>query len=530
VVWVRWAEHMAEPRYGTKHAGSVDAGRVGMKDKVVLFYPPYGGPPLGAPLCLLSLAAPLVEAGFEVSLVDAAIIPDFESAIARETADALCLGVSLLTGPMIRPAIKVARQVRKSRPALPIIFGGWHPTLAPDQTLQPDFVDVIVRGQGELTLLEIAQRLADGKDLDGVLGASIKRDGRVVHAPERPVENINNLPSPAYQLADFDAYARSRGKREMGYATSVGCPYACNYCTDQVFYKRRFNGYKAERVVSEVTELVERYRVDEVPFLDSNFPVDIKRALAIARGLLQQRVRVRWTVQASTDLLCRMRDEDVGLLAESGLYCMGFGTESASQEVLALMNKKHERVGDMYETARKTEKAGIRVTFNVILGYPGETEADRVETFRIMSDIARQHANVSFSPNIFTPYPGIPIWPQLRQMGVREPQSLEEWNDLPLGVNILPWLQGEELRRLRRMLEFFLLNNHIRHVATGPPWLRHRFRRALGAPLRWRLRNSRFAFPWELWMLSAARTTKRMVTRRSLVTGQPLSHSMSDVC
>src|SRR5207249_366085 len=71
-----------------------------------------------------------------------------------------------------------------------------------------------------------------------------------------------------------------------------------------------------------------------------------------------------------------------------------------------------------------------------------ETEADRVETFSIMSEIARRHANVSFSPNVFTPYPGIPIWPQLKEMGLREPQSLEEWADVALGNNLLPWLQG----------------------------------------------------------------------------------------
>jgi radical SAM superfamily enzyme YgiQ (UPF0313 family) len=431
---------------------------------------------------------------------------------------------------MIRTAIKVARQVRKARPDLPIIFGGWHPSLAPDQTLQPDFVDVVVRGQGELTLLEIAQRLADGKGLEGIRGTSVKRDGCVVHEPERPVESINNLPAPAYQLADFDAYARVRGKREMGYATSVGCPYACNYCTDQVFYKRRFNAYKADRVVSEVTDLVERYRLDEVAFLDSNFPVDVKRAVAIARGLLQRRLKFRWNVQASTDLLCRMSDEEVCILGKSGLSYIGFGTESASQEVLAMMNKQHQRIADMYETARKTEKAGIRVGFNLILGYPGETEADRLETFRVMSDIARVYSNVGFSPNIFTPYPGIPIWPLLKQLGVREPQSLEEWIDLPLGKNILPWLQGEELRRLRRMIEFFLLNNQLRDVTLDHPWLRRGFRRLLGAPLRWRLRKSHFAYPWELWATRMVRATKRLVTRRSLLTGQPLSHRIEEVC
>src|SRR5262249_35445877 len=150
------------------------------------------------------------------------------------------------------------------------------------------------------------------------------------------------------------------------------------------------------------------------------------------------------------------------LLGEAGVTHMGFGTESASQEVLTLMNKKHQRIDEMFETARKAERAGIRVTFNLILGYPGETESDRLGTFRTMNEIARKYSNVSFSPNIFTPYPGIPIWPQLREMGVKEPQSLHEWADVSLGSNHLPWLQGEDIRRLERMLEFFLSNNHTR--------------------------------------------------------------------
>jgi len=495
--------------------------------KVVLFYPPYAGKPLSPPAGLLALAAPLLEAGFQPALVDGSIAADFADAVVRETAGALCLGISLLTGPMIRTALEVARRVRRAHPDLPIIFGGWHPSLVPAQTLQSDLVDVVVRGQGELTLLEIVERLRDGKNLDGVLGTSQKPGGRVVHHPERPVENVNNLPAPAYHLADVDAYQQACGARRLGYPSSVGCPYACNYCTDMVFYKRRFNAYRAERVVSEVTELVERYRLDEVVFLDSNFPVDIHRAVEIARGFVASKVRFRWRFQASTDFLSRMSDEEVSLLAESGVVHMGFGTESASQEVLALMNKKHQRLNEMFETARKSAQAGIKVTFNLIFGYPGETEADRLETLRIMSDVARQYANVTFSPNIFTPYPGLPIWPQLKELGVREPQSLEEWADLPLGKNVLPWLQGEELRRLQRMLEFFLWNDYLRNGGSHLPWLGDRARLALGTPLRWRLRNGRFGYPWELWV---ARTAARLVTRRSLLTGQELSHTMEDVC
>lgn len=500
-----------------------------VKNKVVLFYPRYDGPPLSAPLCLLALATPLLQAGYRVVIVDAAITENYEDRIALEVADpaTVCLGISVLTGPMIRGAIRVARRTKRQHPALPVVFGGWHPTLLPEQTLQPEFVDAVIRGQGEVTLVEVVERLALGESLEGVRGTSHKTSGKLSNEAERPVVNINQLPLPAYHLADHDAYARICGVRKLAYATSIGCPYACHYCTDQVFYSRRFNALTAARTITEMVELAQRYRVDEFALLDSNFPVDVHRAVAVARGILASGARFRWTFQASTDFLCRMSDDEVRVLAESGVTHMGFGTESASVEVLALMNKKHQRIDQMYETARKAEKAGIHLTFNLIFGYPGETEADRIETLRIMGDIARQFWNVSFSPNIFTPYPGIPIWPQLREMGVREPQSLQEWVDLPLGQNILPWLQGEELRRLRSMLEFFLLHNQIRKATKNSPWMRSGVRRMLTAPVRWRVRTNRLAFPWELWL---ARKAERLVTRRSLLTGQPLGHSMNDVC
>jgi len=496
------------------------------KGKIVLFYPAYDGMPLSAPLCLLSLASPLLQAGFEVSVIDAAIEPHFRARVLRECSDALCLGVSVLTGPMIHGAIQVARLVKEKNPNLPVIFGGWHPSLLPEQTLHAHFVDVVVRGQGENALLEIAERLANRQTLSGVHGSSSKQNGFVQHNPERPIAWLDDLPTPAFHLVDCDAYEKLCGIRKLAYATSVGCPYACNYCTDMVFYKRRFNALSAERVVAEVPDLVRRYRIEEVAMLDSNFPVDIRRAIAIAKGFVESQVSFRWTFQASTDFLSRMTDDEVRLMGESGVTHMGFGTESTSVEVLRLMNKRHQRLNEMYETARKAQLGGIHVTFNLIFGYPGETEAHRVETLQTMSEIAREFWNVSFSPNIFTPYPGIPIWLQLRELGVHEPATLGEWADLPLGENVLPWLQGEELARLRRMLEYFLLNNQIRK-ATKNPMLRRGVRRALGAPLRWRIRSTKYSFPWELWV---AKSFEKITTRRSLLTGQTLSTDIGDVC
>lgn len=499
-----------------------------MRGKVILFYPPYDGPPLSAPLCLLTLAATLREAGFEAVVIDAAIEPDYKRRILREASTALCLGISVLTGPMIRGAIAVSEAIKEQYPALPVVFGGWHPSLLPAETLNEPLVDAVVRGQGEITLLQLAEALSDGTPLGGITGLSWKTDGVAHHNVERRVQPLESLPVPAFDLVDFDAYERACGVRKLAYATSVGCPYACNYCTDMVFYKRRFNALSAERVAGELAALVTRYRIAEVALLDSNFPVDLKRALRIAAAIKESGVRFRWTFQASTDFLCRMSEDEVRLLGDSGVSHMGFGTESTSEDVLKLMNKRHQRVDEMFETARKANLANIRVTFNLIFGYPGETEADRAITFRTMSEIARHFHNVSFSPNIFTPYPGIPIWPQLRELGVHEPKSLREWMEMPLGANVLPWLQGKELERLQRMLEYFLLNSQIHHSRSKSfPLLRRGVRRIVEAPIRWRLRRSRYAFPWELWL---ARSTERLVLRRSLVTGQELPKEPASAC
>ena len=489
------------------------------RGKVVLFYPPYDGPPLGAPLSLLALAGTLREASFEVVLIDAAIDANYLERIQQECASAVCIGISVLTGPMIRGAIIAAQHVKRHTPSVAVVFGGWHPTLCPESTLREPYVDVVVRGQGEITMVELSAALACGGTLDLIPGISWKRGGRLIENLDRRVQPVDSFASPAFDLTDFDAYERKTGKRELAYATSIGCPYACNYCTDMVVYKRRFNAYSAEHVVAELTELVRRYRITHVALLDSNFPVDLRRAIGIARGIFESGVKFTWTFQASTDFICRMTQEEVQLLADSGVSYMGFGTESTSKAVLKMMNKRHQRVDEMYETARKANLAGIRVNFNLILGYPGETEADRLHTFRTMSDIGRQFDNVRFSPNIFTPYPGIPIWPQLRELGVVEPQTLEEWETMPLGANLLPWLKGRELARLNRMLAYFLLLNQVSRRRISTSLLSTFTGYLITAPIRWRLNASLFSFPWELWL---SQLSEHLVKRRSLITGQEL--------
>ena len=495
--------------------------------KVLLFSPPYQGKVFGPPLGLLSLAASIRQEGFSPVIVDGAITPNFLEVVAREVKDAFAFGISVLTGPMIRDAIAASHTVRRVRPELPVIYGGWHPTLLTAQTLEEKFVDVVVRHQGERTLTEILQRQSVGASLDLVAGCWFKRNGRIISNGDRPASPLHTLPPPAYDLVDFERYARATGGRKLPYATSIGCPYACNYCTDMVFYNRRFNPQSVSGVVAEIIDLVKTYSLDEIALVDSNFLVDTRRAVAIARGFVQSGIRFRWTFQASTDLLCRLSDEEVELLATSGVSHIGFGTESASPEILRKMHKAHQKLEDMFEAARKCQAAGIRVTYNLIFGYPGEEDRHRRETLRVMSEIAEQFDNVTFSPNLFTPYPGIPIWPELREAGLEEPRSLEAWASVGLGQAELPWLNARSNVELSRSMSYFLLSNQLAKASNRlRSKVGRRLVRLLQRPLHWRLKHQAFSLPVELW---ASVAKQWLVVRRSLLTGDPLGREIKEV-
>ncbi len=170
-----------------------------------------------------------------------------------ELKDALCLAVSLVTGPMIRETEQIARAAKMLNTDLPVVLGGWHPSLLPDQTLAAEFVDIVIAGQGEDAMLEVVQCIEDRASLKGIEGVGYKEDGRLVFNPARTLRPISELPPKAYHLADFNAYERLCGRRWSMYISSLACPYNCGYCTNQGVYGRKWNALEPAQVASEET-------------------------------------------------------------------------------------------------------------------------------------------------------------------------------------------------------------------------------------------------------------------------------------
>jgi len=189
------------------------------------------------------------------------------------------------------------------------------------------------------------------------------------------------------------------------------------------------------------------------------------------------------------------------------------------------MNKAHQHIPDMFEAARKCASANILVTYNLIFGFPGENDSHRKETLRVMGQIAERYPNVSFSPNLFTPYPGIPIWPELCERGLQEPASLQEWSAMGLGGIDLPWLSNKSSTALHRGMSFFLLDSQLskNFRKANSPAVRSLIN-LLRKPLHWRLRYYFFHLPLELWLSMAK---EWLQIRRSLLTGDPLSRRLA---
>src|SRR6201996_8347770 len=417
--------------------------------KIVFFFPSFASSDATAPLGILAVSTPLLRAGYQICLIDSTITPDYKKRVLEEVQDALCLGISLVTGPMIRETVEIARAIKEWNPEFPIILGGWHPSLLPTQTLQAPYIDYVVRGQGEESLLELITHIENRSSPDFVTGIGLKRDNKLIFTPERPLKPLTDMPPKAYHIADFDAYERCCGRRWAMYTSSLACPFNCAYCTNAGVYGRKWNALPPEQFVEETVDLTRRYRLEMLWVVDDNFLVDLDRARGIAEGLVRAGAQFKWSIQATTNMVARLTPEDLKLLQRSGLHQVCQGVDSGSPKILKAMNKDWQDFESIYESAARCLAAGIRPSFNIIFAFPGEEAKERRETVSFMMEVCRRFPGAEFWTNIFTPYPGSPIMERAKEIGIEPPKSLEAWADFFPRYTQLPWLKGRDHARLQ---------------------------------------------------------------------------------
>ncbi|MFH1894765.1 MAG: radical SAM protein [Patescibacteria group bacterium] len=429
---------------------------------VLLIYPKTGFDVEGAiapPFALLTTAAPLLDAGYKVKIIDQRVDPSWESNLKDELRKTrLYAGTTSMSGTQIRFALQISKIAREYAKEIPIVWGGTHPTILPAQTLENPNIDIVVEGEGEITVLELTKALEKNKDLKSVSGIHFKKkDGSQISTGPRPFMNLDEmLPTPwelinpeNYIYKDF--YIRDV-KRTMDIGqTSRGCPYSCGYCSSSAI-RRYWRPMSAKKAVERIINDVRRFRLDSVWIRDDNFFASLERARQICQGMIDAGLNIKWyTSGTRADAINRMTHEQIATFKKAGAEVFKIGAESGSNTILKLINKKCT-VEELYAANMKSKKYDIIPAMSFMGGFPTETYDELMQTIECMLRVKKDNPNAQVeSMCIYTPYPQTDLWPLAMKHGLKPPQKLEEWGDWgfhDFNERRNPWLKPAERRRL----------------------------------------------------------------------------------
>jgi anaerobic magnesium-protoporphyrin IX monomethyl ester cyclase len=426
---------------------------------IILFHPRATKPRnCRLPLAVLALAA-VLEGREEYSLIDGNLEDDPTAVILNliDHHHVELLGVSCMPGPQMVAAMETSREIRRLRPHVRIVWGGYFPSLYPDTALNAKYIDYVVRGQGEDTLLELIDALRGLRSLDSIPGLCYK-DAFGLHRtnPERSMRGPDNFPWSPFHRLPVEQYLRPSyfGKRTAVHHASIGCPFNCSFCGVHAAYGRTERMESPERTVAILTHLVERYRADSVQFYDMNFFLKEDHACELAERLAP--LKLRWWCEARVDVMARYSDTTLAAIRKAGCTMIFFGAESGSDWALKEM-QKGITTDETITMAHRTRQFGIIPEFSFVIGNPSDPERDTRETVSFIRTLKRINPSSEIIMQHYTPVPQ----PGKMYGGIDDqiafPDSpagwaTKEWMDYTLRIDThAPWLK----RRTKKLIDNF---------------------------------------------------------------------------
>ena len=384
------------------------------------------------PIGLAYMASTLLEAGFEVKLLD----PIAESiTIERiyqesEWADAIVLPFSATHADDVR-------QYRSDFRRKFFVLGGGYAHHIADWLFNEDLGDVILCGEPEYTIVDLMRA---HPNYQNVLGIIYKDGKKIVRTPARPLlMDLDKLPFPARHLANPKNYWEIMflGEPTAWILPSRGCPYDCIFCAQYDLNRRRVRYRSAKNIVDEIEEAVQKYKVKNFVFFDETFNFNDEFVISVCSEILKRGLKIKWWCAARAD---RVKADIVRLMKKAGCIELRFGLESANDEILKFM-KKGETVVQIRRGLEITRKEGMNFSLQCIFGSPMESEKTIENTMRFIKEM--KPLFVSF--NVLTPLPGSQLYEQLKNK--LKPEDMKSFDILhtryPLGR-----YSGEELNQI----------------------------------------------------------------------------------
>ena len=333
----------------------------------------------------------------------------------------LCLGLSVMTGEQITSAISISK---KYHDKVKIVWGGVHPTILPDNTIVEEYIDYVIRGDGEEAFLNLLIYLDKGK-VEKELFLSKTNDNHYINClTDLNKSNINfkdEFINPSYFLR------RDGMNKAFTIETSRGCPHQCAFCHNTIL-GHKYRTVDVEYVENTIQYLANNYGIDGIVFQEDNFFLDINRAEKIIEKLGQYK-NIGWKANSRISYFEKIAEdkEIMNDLLKSDCRVLQFGIESGSDRILKLINKKIT-TEQIISINKKLSQYDIKLRYNFIIGFPTETVEEIRKTMKFLKKLMEDNDNLE-PPfvNIYTPYPGTPIFDLAIKQGFDPPSTLEEW-------------------------------------------------------------------------------------------------------
>lgn len=473
------------------------------KDLIILFFPKatIDIRVRRIPNALLFLKRMLFDIDVDVILIDQNLEDNYEKIIIENSDRLLLAGISSMTGHQIIEGIEFSQKVRSNSNAK-ILWGGWHPTLLPEQVLEQDYVDFIIEGQGELPFRHLVESLVNGYDFYDIQGLGYKKNNKLVINQNNTFQDPNTFPPIDYKSFDITPYIyRSKfAERTFEFYISYGCPYNCAFCSLATVYNRKWYHADTASIISNLKYFNEVYGIDCIKFNDDNFFVNKNFTIELCKAIIDSGLKIKWLTSAHAGHFIRLFDDsDVKLMKAAGLITILVGAETGDQEVLGIICKKTTPT-DNLDMLRLMKKNNINTHFSIILCFPYNPDKDVIETFKMLVKAKLIDTELILQFHFFIPFPGTAIYVDSLNYGFIPPDSMESWARLLETGHDTIWKKPKHIKTLRIFSNFYfvLINPLIYKKAKGLSKLLVLICTIVFYPIVYfRYRTNFFKFPFE---------------------------------
>jgi anaerobic magnesium-protoporphyrin IX monomethyl ester cyclase len=452
--------------------------------KILLVRPHSDVPSAAPPLGLLYLAAYLREhtpKGDCTTVICDARFKEYdfdtiEGIIRDEKPDLLGITSFSLEN---KEAHEIAKRGKKAVPGVPVIIGGPYATSDYNQALADDNIDIAVVGEAETSFQQLVMALKKGEDWTGIRELAYRKNGTIAKTEERQfIENLDELPYPAWDLINLEEYFNRRGtkkrtcfnqhqmrQRVLSIFTTRGCPYKCSYCHN--LFGKILRKRSVENVIGEMRLMKDKYHVQEVEIIDDIFNLDLDRAKQIFRRIIEEKLDFKFSFPNGlrTD---RLDEELLDLFKQGGAYRLVFAIESGTPRVQKLI-QKNLNLEKAQKNIALAAKRGFSMGGFFMLGFLDETEEEIWNTINFALKSKLQTAAFF----IVTPFPNTDIWRQAQNLGLNLDASFENYQKVSANISKVPSKRLMQLRRLA-FRRFYMDPRRIWSFMRTTPW-RDRF-------------------------------------------------------